>query len=262
MSQDLGAYAEALKTAEVNLKEAAARLGNFHPDVLNMLDQYGALLRKSGQIEKAEKLEAKAKEMRAKAAQMAAAQGTAAPASGAAAAGGAAATSAPASGAATELSEEEQLAREASAAIERANAKAAAAKALEEKARAAREAREAAGTAEISGDPDIMGSDELHLFDSDGKHVAVVSSGGLFTADGKNLGRWDESLEAFIDRKGWYLGQIVDGNRLARDTNWQFKHMNFGDKGNEGNRSGFSRQSDIERTTFDKYFEDVELPDV
>ena len=267
MTQDPAAYAEMLKTSELALKEAATRLGNFHPDVLAMLDQYVLLLRQAGQPEKADQFEVRVKGLRAKAAEQQAA--AAAAAAGTAPAGsvqgatsnqtGAQATSTNAAPASAE-----DAAKAEADAEERAMARAVAAALLEQKARAARMAREAADAAEAEeaarlAGPNILGDEEIFLFNSEGKHVAVVWSGSLYDADGKNLGRWDEGLEAFLDRDGSYLGQIVEENRLARDLSWPYKHMNFGDKGNVGHRSGWSRQPDIERTTFVRGFEDVEL---
>lgn len=251
MTQD--PYAEVLKLSEMQLRDAVARLGNYHPEVLAMLNQYIGILRQCGQTEKADKLAIKATELKgiieSRAKQAAEGQVTPATAASGNNGGGQAAASDP---------EEEALKK----AEERAQARAAAAKAMEEKARAARAEREAQEAEEAkNAPPDLWGDDEIYLYDSDGKHVAVAYKGALYLPDGKNIARWDDGLEAFLDRKGWYLGQIVQGNRLARDVTWQFKHMNFGDRGNEGNRSGWQRQSDEIRTLLDSGWEDIEIPD-
>lgn len=267
-------YAEVLKLSETQLRDAVARLGNHHPEVLAMLNQYIAILRQCGQAEKADKLAVKAQELKgiiesraqqatsgaAPAAAPSAASApiaatpTPAPApaqTGAPSNGGGAAATSPA------LSEEEEALKKAE---ERAKARAAAAAAMEEKARAARAEREAQESEEAkNAPPDIWGDNEIDLYDSDGKHIAVAYKGALYLPDGKNLARWDDGLEAFLDRKGWYLGQIVQGNRLARDLTWQFRHMNFGDRGNEGNRSGFSNRADESRTLLESGWEDVEF---
>lgn len=259
-------YAEVLKLSETQLRDAVARLGNYHPEVLAMLNQYIAILRQCGQAEKADKLAIKAQELkgiiesRAQQAASGAAAGTPTTSAPSAAApqqatppnnGGGSASAAPA------LTEEEEALKKAE---ERAKARAAAAAAMEEKARQARAEREAQEKEEAkNAPPDIWGDNEIDLYDSDGKHIAVAYKGALYLPDGKNLARWDDGLEAFLDRKGWYLGQIVQGNRLARDLTWQFRHMNFGDRGNEGNRSGFTNQPDESRVLLDSGWEDVEF---
>lgn len=248
-------YAEVLKLSETQLRDAVARLGNYHPEVLAMLNQYIAILRQCGQAEKADKLAIKAQELKgiieSRAQQAAAGTPSAAASTPAPSNGSGAAATAPA------LSEEEEALKKAE---ERAKARAAAAAAMEERARAARAEREAQESEEAkNAPPDIWGDNEIDLYDSDGKHIAVAYKGALYLPDGKNLARWDDGLEAFLDRKGWYLGQIVQGNRLARDVTWQFRHMNFGDRGNEGNRSGFSNRADESRVLLDSGWEDVEF---
>ena len=277
-------YAEVLKLSEMQLRDAVSRLGNQHPEVLAMLNQYIGILRQCGQAEKADKLAVKAKELKevldARAAE--AAKGTTAPAqeqqkpepnastsapsevkpdnNGGTSAASAQPVQAAAQAAVSDATAEEEAKKKAE---ERALARAAAAAAMEEKARAARALREAQEEEEAkNAPPDIWGANEIHLFDSDGKHIAVAYKGALFLPDGKNIARWDDGLEAFLNRQGWYFGQIVQGNRLAKDDSWQFRHMNFGDRGNEGNSSGFLRQSDESRVLLDKGWSDVELPDV
>ncbi len=103
-------------------------------------------------------------------------------------------------------------------------------------------------------------SDEpVFLFNSHGEHIAVACDKALFSPQGENIGRLLEDYDVYLDRNGWYLGQIVDGNRLARDEAWIHRHLNFGDRGNEGDRAGWGRIADVERTYFDRGFEDVKL---
>ncbi|MBX9688499.1 MAG: hypothetical protein K2X27_17450 [Candidatus Obscuribacterales bacterium] len=101
----------------------------------------------------------------------------------------------------------------------------------------------------------------IFLYNSKGEHVAVAYKAGLYSPQGENIGRLLEDFDVYLDRSGWYLGQIVDGNRLARDLTWKHRDLNFGDRGNEGNCSGWGRSPDIERTFFDRGFEDVNLGD-
>lgn len=103
-------------------------------------------------------------------------------------------------------------------------------------------------------------SDEpLFLFNSHGEHVAVAYNKALFSPQGENIGRLLEDYDVYLDRNGWYLGQVLEGNRLGRDVAWIHRHLNFGDRGNEGDRAGWGRIADVERTYFDRGFEDVKF---
>ena len=99
----------------------------------------------------------------------------------------------------------------------------------------------------------------VFLYDSRGQHVAVAVEGGLFSPEGKVIGRYLAEFDVFLDCRGWYLGQIIDSNRLTRDPSWQFRELNFGDKNYFGKHSGWGRRGDIERTYFDMGFKDVDL---
>lgn len=105
-------------------------------------------------------------------------------------------------------------------------------------------------------------SDEpLFLFNSNGEHIAVAMNKALYNPQGQNIGRLLEDYDVYLDRNGWYLGQIVEENRLARDVAWIHRHLNFGDRGNEGDCASWGRIADIGRTYFDRGFEDVKLDD-
>lgn len=97
------------------------------------------------------------------------------------------------------------------------------------------------------------------LYDSSGRNIAVAYKGALFTPDGECIGRYMEEFQVFLDKRGWYLGHIVDENRLACERGWAFRHLNFGDRGNEGNHTGWGTSADISRTCFDYGFDDVNL---
>ena len=52
------------------------------------------------------------------------------------------------------------------------------------------------------------------LFDSRGKHIANRVGGQLHAPRGSNIGHWMENDAIFIDMRGRYLGEIVQGDRL------------------------------------------------
>lgn len=105
--------------------------------------------------------------------------------------------------------------------------------------------------------PDLMSDEAVMLYSSGGDHVAVAWRGYLYDPEGKNLGRYQDDFECFVDRGGHYLGQIHDGNRLVKDHNFRYAHFNFGDKGNEGDKPGWGRTPDIERTSLPTFLDDV-----
>jgi len=88
----------------------------------------------------------------------------------------------------------------------------------------------------------------VHLYNCNGEHIATAFHNYIFTPEGKNLGRYQADFECFVDRTGKYMGQIYEGNRLVRDPNFKYASFNFGDKGNEGDRAGWGKTPDIERT--------------
>jgi hypothetical protein len=97
------------------------------------------------------------------------------------------------------------------------------------------------------------------LFNSRGEHIAVFANENLYAPSGKHLGRWSDDLQVFLSRKGNYLGAVGYENRLVRDKNWQFRNVNFGDRGNEGDRAGWTHRPDIEPVVMDAWLEDVHL---
>jgi hypothetical protein len=107
--------------------------------------------------------------------------------------------------------------------------------------------------------PDVSSDEAIMLYRSSGEHVAVAYKGYLYDPEGRNLGRYQDDFACFVDRGGHYLGEIYDGNRLIKDHNFRYSHFNFGDKGNEGDRAGWGRTPDIERTLLPPHLEDVLL---
>ncbi len=274
-------YDEMLKLAESSLRDAVARLGNTHPEVLKMLLQYIAILRQCGKNDMADRLQVKAdllKETLARQEAEQKAQAEEAKAKAQAEAESRAKAEAEARARESAKSPEEE--KKADLAKKAAQAKAAAEEGVfdldmfededeESMAMALELVKEtpelASSRAENYGterDTAAANSEEeIFLYDSKGQHVAVACKGALYSPAGENLGRLLEDYDVFLDRSGWYLGQILDGNRLARDPTWIHRHLNFGDRGNEGNRAGWGRAPDIEKTFFDYGFEDVEFSD-
>ena len=99
----------------------------------------------------------------------------------------------------------------------------------------------------------------LSLYNSRGEHIAVAFEGHIYTPHGKHLGRWLDQLNAFVDREGWYFGEIVEENRLARDPNWLYRQMSFGNKGNEGDRAGWPGEPDTHPVVLERGYEDVKI---
>lgn len=217
--------AEDLQGAELALRQAVQAHGTTHPVVLEKLEAYVALAKKAGNTAQAEKLEEKAKILRKA---LGIESPTAAPSVAAPAAPPA---PTPAPNPAPTASPEPATA-------------------------AVSPSPQATATA-VETQPDELRYVEKHLYNSKGEHIAVAFDGGLYTPFGKYLGRWDAELDAFIDDKGWYLGQIVEGDRLAKDPNWHYRLMNFGNIASAGNRTGWTRQPDTDRVMLPYGYNDI-----
>jgi hypothetical protein len=247
---------EALKAAAAEIKESVAKHGNVHPVVLQKLEAYIALLEQAGNKPEADKWNERAGAIRKMLAQQTAAAAPAAVAAPAPAPTPAAEPAqkpapAPVAAPKTEADDgayslddsDEEMSYEA---LEQA---AAASKAAV--AEAAASAPAATSTADLSSD------DPIHLYDSQGEHIATAFKNYLYSPEGKNLGRYQSDFECFVDRTGRYIGNIHEGNRLVRDVNFKYASFNFGDKGNEGDRAGWGRTPDIERTMLPLTLENV-----
>ena len=73
------------------------------------------------------------------------------------------------------------------------------------------------------------------LFDSKGKHIANFVNGQLHSPTGDNIGHFLESYNFFIDMSGYYLGEIVKGDRLMYNLSSSYRNTCFGCYGNYGN---------------------------
>jgi hypothetical protein len=97
------------------------------------------------------------------------------------------------------------------------------------------------------------------LFSARGRHIATETEGCLYTPTGKFIGHWNEALAAYINRDGYYLGLVLDENRLVRESNWRFNHMNFGHPPKDVDRPGWRRQPDMSPFLLPRGFEEVKM---
>ena len=67
-----------------------------------------------------------------------------------------------------------------------------------------------------------------YLFDSQGRFIAIELNEGLFTVEGKNIGRYLRNAGIYVDLTGRYLGEIININRLAADRNSRHHQTSFG----------------------------------
>lgn len=208
-----------LQSAELALREALAKHGLQHPEVLEKLEQYIELLRLSGKTDGLSELDETARSLRNK---FETAQ--AYPAS----------QVAPTAPPAPRVTNPEQSdggqtrQQEADA--------------------------PASGTAEQNAEVK-----ERHLYSSRGKHIATEFDGHLYTPTGRHIGHWVEGIDVYVDRNGWYLGHVIDENRLAEYTYWSFHNRNFGDRGNAGDRPGWDYQRDTDRAVFPLGYQDIDV---
>jgi hypothetical protein len=284
----------ALKAAELELRKAVEVHGTHHPVVLAQLETYVRVCREQGQEAQAQKLEAKAEILRKALGALGDNLGIASPAAAATAqsaapnaptptpapppAGLPQASLAPAEAAPTparantvELEPESDFMSTSASVAARGRTVE-----LESEAdfmtSAASSAPASGGTVELESEeafaspvaaqaPVLDRYTEKHLYNSKGEHIAVAFDGDLYSPSGKHLARWEEDLSAYIDDRGWYFGEIVDGNRIASNSTWHYKHMNFGTKATAGHRSGWQRQSDTSRTMLPSGFSDIVFPE-
>jgi hypothetical protein len=214
-----------IQAAEAAVREAVATHGKVHPVVLEQLERYIVCLRQAGKDAEVQKMEQHARALKQ---QLEAVQpAPAATAGGAHPAASAAAATPGAAPAATPV-----------------------------------EPAGATPGATPEATPGITpGTPALDLYNSKGNHVAVAWDGFIFMPDGRNIGRWVPDLEAFLDRSGAYLGEIVEGNRLACHHDWPYKHMNFGDTGNTGDCAGWMHQPDTRSQLLPRNYDDFEFPE-
>lgn len=66
------------------------------------------------------------------------------------------------------------------------------------------------------------------LFDSRGRHIAVVMERQLFNRSGRNIGQYLPQYGIFVDRDGRYLGDVVRSDRLLYNLLSPYCTTNFG----------------------------------
>ena len=59
--------------------------------------------------------------------------------------------------------------------------------------------------------------------------------------------------DIFIDIRGWYLGEIVDRNRLLYRNNSEYKSENYGSYGNYGNVGSYGNYGNIGSCSYAGY---------
>ena len=67
----------------------------------------------------------------------------------------------------------------------------------------------------------------MHLYDSDGQHIATLDSSQLYSVSGRHVGAYSDDEGIFIDLHGRYLGEIVQNDRLFDDRTSPFHEQTF-----------------------------------
>ncbi len=73
----------------------------------------------------------------------------------------------------------------------------------------------------------------IHLYNSEGYHIATEFQGHLYSVDGENIGHFASDQNLFIDLKGFYLGEIISTNRLVYNTKNKYIGLDFGEIGEQ-----------------------------
>ena len=67
----------------------------------------------------------------------------------------------------------------------------------------------------------------MHLYDSEGRHIANLDTGQLYSVSGRHVGAYMDDEGIFIDLEGRYLGEIVQNDRLLEDRTSPFHEQTF-----------------------------------
>jgi hypothetical protein len=97
------------------------------------------------------------------------------------------------------------------------------------------------------------------LFNSRGRHIANESAGRLYAPSGRNIGRYIEKVEIFVDMNGRYLGEIVSGDRLLSNRSSTHRGTGFGNAGSTGSIGGSGSPGSHGQMSLPGGFEDVAL---
>jgi hypothetical protein len=96
------------------------------------------------------------------------------------------------------------------------------------------------------------------LFNSKGQHIANRIGDQLHAPSGRNIGHWIDGDEIFIDMKGRYLGEIVNGDRLMYCKASSYRSVNFGNYGNYGNAGNYGNPGNAGSIGLVSGFVDIE----
>ncbi|MGE5548924.1 MAG: hypothetical protein ACM3ZC_00130 [Bacteroidota bacterium] len=99
------------------------------------------------------------------------------------------------------------------------------------------------------------------LYDSRGQHVASEVNGLLYTAAGRNIGRYLDKYGVFVDLEGRYLGEILCINRLVQDRNSRYRGMSLGASSSRGVLRLYERPRGCSPLPLPPGFEDIHLQD-
>ena len=66
------------------------------------------------------------------------------------------------------------------------------------------------------------------LFDSTGQHIACMVNRQLYNRRGTNIGQYLPQYGVFTDRHGWYLGEVVQHDRLLYNRMSPYCSTSFG----------------------------------
>ena len=67
----------------------------------------------------------------------------------------------------------------------------------------------------------------IHLYDSEGQHIATLDSSQLYSVFGRHIGEYLDDAGIFVDLEGRYLGEIVQNDRLLDDPTSPFHEQTF-----------------------------------
>jgi len=95
------------------------------------------------------------------------------------------------------------------------------------------------------------------FYDSKGNNIANEVNGHLHSTKGKNIGHLMSNYHFFIDRKGYYLGEIILENRLVYQKNHPYKSTSFGDYGDYGNVGDYGNPGNIGGISLPYGYEDI-----
>jgi hypothetical protein len=97
-----------------------------------------------------------------------------------------------------------------------------------------------------------------HLYDSRGHHIANLLNDQLHSPRGHNIGHHLKPQNIFIDMRGRYLGEIVNGDRLLANGQSPHKHANYGNYGNYGNIGNYGNPGMIGSMSLPLGYQDID----